>query len=94
MVYLPKAPEGVKPMAYSSFSAHIHLTQNSGEVETRPSQDAVQCFDLTNKVSDCAPSEINQVQITLVSGTSIAFYPGSASEAFVIALLRQNGLRI
>lgn len=95
-VYLPKVPEGVKPMAYSSFSTHIHLTQNSGEVETLPSPEAVQCFDLTDKVSviDCAPSEIDQVRITLANGTSIAFYPGSASEVFVMALLRQNGVRI
>ena len=93
-VYLPKVPEGEKPLAYSSFGMHIHPTPKRGKVETRPSQEAVQCFDLTNKVSDCVLSEINQVRITLASGTSIAFYPGSASEVFVIALLRQNGLRI
>lgn len=95
-IYLPKVPEGVKPMAYGSFHSHIHPNPKRGKIETLQSLDAVQCFDLSNKVSvnDCIPSDINQVRITLASGTSIAFYPGSASEAFVAKLLRQNGVKI
>ncbi len=95
-IYLPKVPVGVKPMAYSSFCFHIHPKQTKSEVEAVSSLDAVQCFDLSNKVSvnDLVSPEVNQVRITLANGASIDFYPGSASESFVSELLRQNGVKI
>ncbi len=99
-IYLAKVPEGEKSMSLDSFYLRLRPRQKCAESEssTRATSNpnVVQCFDLSDKVSvvDCAPSEINQVRITLANGTSIAFYPGSASEAFVIGLLRQNGVRI
>jgi len=97
-VYLPSVPEGHKPVQLPYVYRHIQAERKKHPevVETTGTSNTVECFDISDEVApaESAPLYRNQVRITLANGASIDFYPGSASEAFVGELLRQNGVKI
>jgi len=97
-VYLPSVPEGQRPVQLPYVYRHIQAERKKHPEVVEPIgvPDTVECFDISDEVppTQSAPLFRNQVRITLANGASIDFYPGSASEAFVGELLRQNGVRI
>ena len=97
-VYLPRVPRGKKRFGLEFFYDRLRIEGRRVRFEKTflRKDDIVECFDISNEVTahDCESQNIDQVHITFATGVSVDFYPGSASEAFVTELLRQNGVKI